>query len=267
MRLSVVVLAAVLATMTAAGIADGSAAHADTAPAPQAAALAGSAPSFPAGNRPLGAVAGAARLTIQVWLKPRTWAESYAIAVSTPGNPLFRHYLSPAAYPARFGAPETAAASVESWLASAGFSGVTADPGRDYVRATAPVSTIDTAFRLQLRYYSPTDQVNAGPHELRANDGPVWLPSSVAASVLGITGLDNAAPATMLLRPGGGPATTGPGPGGRARPAARRTMASTTRGACPGCSAPPACQPRSAGTAPARSAVPTAITGATPART
>ena len=203
MRLSVVVLAAVLATMTAAGIADGSAAHADTAPAPQAAALAGSAPSFPAGNRPLGAVAGAARLTIQVWLKPRTWAESYAIAVSTPGNPLFRHYLSPAAYPARFGAPETAAASVESWLASAGFSGVTADPGRDYVRATAPVSTIDTAFRLQLRYYSPTDQVNAGPHELRANDGPVWLPSSVAASVLGITGLDNAAPATMLLRPGG----------------------------------------------------------------
>ena len=102
---------------------------------------------------------------------------------------------------------------MESWLASAGFSGVTADPGRDYVRATAPVSTIDTAFRLQLRYYSPTDQVNAGPHELRANDGPVWLPSSVAASVLGITGLDNAAPATMLLRPGGRAGDHGAGAG------------------------------------------------------
>jgi subtilase family serine protease len=94
----------------------------------------------------MGAVAASDKLTIEVWLKPQTaTAESYATAVSTPGNPLFRHFLSPAAYTARFGASKATAASVVSWLKSAGFSGVAADSGRDYVRATAPVSTINAA--------------------------------------------------------------------------------------------------------------------------
>ena len=118
-----------------------------------------------------------------------------------PRRPLFQHYLSPAAYTARFGATSTEAASVESWLESAGFTGVSADSGRDYVTGTAPVSTIDTALRTQLRYYRPTAGVNAGGYPLRANDGPVSLPASVAASVLGVTGLENAAPVKTYATP------------------------------------------------------------------
>ena len=96
----------------------------------------------------MGAVPAGNRLTIQFWLKSQTAAAaSYASAVSTPGSPLFEHYLTPAAYTARFGATAHEAASVESWLKSAGFTGVSADSGRDYVAGTASVSTIDTALR------------------------------------------------------------------------------------------------------------------------
>ena len=66
---------------------------------------------FATANRAMGAVAASQQLTIQVWLKPRTAAaESYATAVSTPGSALYQHYLSPAAYAARFGASKAAAA-------------------------------------------------------------------------------------------------------------------------------------------------------------
>jgi subtilase family serine protease len=199
------IAATTLATMTVAAVAGVSAAQADTAHSTHTVStLPGSAPAFATASRAMGAVASSQRLTIQVWLKPRTAAaESYATAVSTQGSPLYQHYLSPGAYTARFGASSTAAAGVESWLKSAGFSGVAPDAGRDYVQATAPVSTINAAFNVRLKYYRATSQVNAGAYALRANDRPVSVPSSVVGSVLGVTGLSNAAPKTMWIRPAG----------------------------------------------------------------
>ncbi len=203
----IIVAAAALATTTIAAIAGGSAARADSTEAGGhgggLTTLSDSAVPFATANRAVGVVAGSQSLTIQVWLNPRTAAaESFAAAVSTPGNALFGHFLSPAAYTAHFGASSAEADSVEAWLRSSHFTSVATDAQRDYVQATAPVSAIDSAFRVQLEYFRPTAQVNAGTHSLRANDRPVSLPSSIAASVLGVTGLDNAAPQTMYLKPG-----------------------------------------------------------------
>jgi subtilase family serine protease len=201
---TVILAAAALAATSMAAAASGTAAHAAAAPSAGAAAmLPGSATPFAAAHNALGAVPAGNRLTIQFWLKSQTAAAaSYASAVSTPGSPLFEHYLTPAAYTARFGATEKEAGSVESWLKSAGFSGVAADSGRDYVQATASVSTIEAALRTQLLYYRPTATTNAGKYRLRANDRPVSLPASVAASVLGVTGLENAAPVKTYATPG-----------------------------------------------------------------
>jgi subtilase family serine protease len=214
-----IVAAAALAAATAAVAASPAAARANAGPANAgpanagpvaagpaaagpAALLAGSATPFAAAGNAMGAVASGTRLTVQFWLKSQTAAAaSYASAVSAPGSRLFEHYLSPAAYTARFGATPREAASVESWLKSAGFSGVSADSGRDYVTGTAPASTIDTALGTQLRYYRPTAGVTAGGHRLRANDRPVSLPKSIAASVLGVTGLENAAPVKTYATP------------------------------------------------------------------
>jgi len=209
-RSSTVIAAATtaLAAATIAVAAGGPAARADAGPtgaatvSGAAAALTGSTVPFAAAHDALGAVSAGSRLTIEVWLKPRTAAaENYAAAVSTPSSPLFEHYLSPAAYTARFGATAQEAGSVEAWLRSAGFTGVSDDSGRDYVRATAPVSTIDAAMRVQLDYYRSSATANAGQYQLRANDRPVSLPATVAASVLGVTGLDNAAPERTYSTP------------------------------------------------------------------
>jgi subtilase family serine protease len=172
---------------------------------------------FAAAGHVTGAVPADGRLTIQFWLKPRTAAaERYAAAVSAPGSRRFGRFLSPAAYAARFAATPATAASLMSWLRAAGFTGVGDDLYRDYVRATAPVSVIDAALRVRMDYYLASGAANAGRHRLRANDRPVSLPASLAGNVLGVTGLDNAAPAMTYARPGGmkasprGAATTGP---------------------------------------------------------
>ncbi len=202
-----VVAATALAATTIAAIAGGSVAQADGARAaghgPGLTTLTGSSVPFATANRATGTVAGSQALTIQFWLTPRTAAaESFASAVATPGNSSFGHFLRPAAYTARFGASSAEAAGVEAWLRTSGFTAVAADAQRDYVQATGTVSAIDAALHVQLKYYRPTATVNAGAYSLRANDRPVSLPSALAASVLGVTGLDNAAAQPDYVRPG-----------------------------------------------------------------
>jgi subtilase family serine protease len=205
---SVIAAAALAATMSTAAAA-GSAAHASAGfiragrTAARSVTLQDSVVPFTAASTATGSAPAATKLTVQFWLAPRTAAAaSYAAAVSTPGNPLFRRFLSPAGYIARFGASKAAAASVESWLKSAGFTGIGTDLGRDYVQATAPVSTIEVALKAQLNYYPTTDLAGAGQYPLHANDGPVSLPASIASSVLGVTGLDNAVPAMTYVKEG-----------------------------------------------------------------
>jgi subtilase family serine protease len=189
--------AAVVAGLSLAGTSAAAA-----APGPARIALPGSVASFASSSRAIGNVAATQRLTIQVWLRPRTdAAQRYATAVSTPGSALFHHYLSPAAYTARFGASKAVEGKVAAWLRSQGFTAIKADSGRSYVRATGPVSKIDQAFRTQLRLYRSTAKVNAGGYALRANSKPVTIPSSLAGFVIGVTGLTNAAPVLPLQGP------------------------------------------------------------------
>lgn len=164
--------------------------------------LAGSAVPFTGHDRATGALAGSQRLTIQVWLRPGNLAaaQQYATAVSTPGSTLFHRYLSPDAYTAKFGASPAAAGAVESWLRGQGFAGIQADPQRNYVRATGAVSAINAAFQVQLENYQSSASVNAGPYQLHANNRAAAIPASLSKYVLGVTGLDNAAPRLPLMR-------------------------------------------------------------------
>ncbi|HYZ52391.1 MAG TPA: S53 family peptidase [Streptosporangiaceae bacterium] len=192
--------------------------------------IAGSSVPFTSHTRVIGTVAGSTKLTIQVWLTPNvTAAQRFATAVSTPGSTQFHHYLSPAAYTADYGPTASAAAKVESWLHTQGFTGISAGPGRSYVRATATATAIDAAFRTKLNIYQSSAQVNGGAYALRANSQPVSVPGSLSGSVLGVTGLDNAAPILPIERPGGGAAS-----GAVARKAQR--AAASSAGTSPSCS-------------------------------
>jgi len=189
---------------------------ASAAPRPANALLASSAVPFTSHSAVIGDVAASKQLTIQVWLQPRTAAaQRYATAVSTPGSALFHHYLSPASYTARFSATRGAEQKVASWLRSQGFIGVQSGGGRSYVRATAPASVIEQAFHTQLRLYRSSAAVNAGPYALRANDRAISVPRSLAGAVIGVTGLDNAAPKFPMDRLSDQPAVHRPATGAK----------------------------------------------------
>jgi subtilase family serine protease len=214
-RMLVAVLGAAVVT---AGTTAGASGLASASPRPAERILAGSAVPFTSHARPTGAVPGSLRLTVQLWLKPDVAAaQRFAATVSTPGTALFRHYLSPAAYTARFGASAAVARQAESWLRAAGFTGIAADSGRAYVRATAPVSKINAAFRVRLQTYPGSAAAHAASVRLHANNRPVSLPASLAGHVLAVTGLDNAAPIFPMVAAGAAHAAAGQ-PRGSARP-------------------------------------------------
>jgi len=168
------VVAAAGVVLGAAGIARA----ASTTPVPGSAA--------PAGVL-VGPVPASRQLTVQVWLAPDlAGAAAFADAVSTPGSPEFRHYLSPDAYTARFAPSAARTRAVTRWLTAEGLTRVHADAGRDYVSATGPASNVRSAVR---------------------------VPSSLAPDVLAVTGLAGTRPA-------------GTGPDSAAPPAAKQATCS-----------------------------------------
>lgn len=141
-----------------------------------------------------GAVAASQPLTIQVWLRPNlAGATAFADAVTAPGNAEFHHFLSPDAYTARFGPSAAQAAAVASWLTASGLTRVRASSGRDYVSATGPVSTVQTAFHVRINNYRVSSATGT-PTTIQSNDRDVSVPAALAPDVLGITGLTTVPP-------------------------------------------------------------------------
>jgi subtilase family serine protease len=216
--------AAIGAVAATIGMTIGTAARpAAASPRPADTPLAGSVAPFTSHTQATGNVASSRRLSIQLWLTPRVAAaQRFATAVSTPGSAQFHHYVSPDGYAARFGATAGEASKVESWLRAQGFTGVHANSQRSYVRATAATSKINAAFQLRLKLYRASAAVNAGPYALRANNRPVSVPASLARSILGVTGLDNAGPILPIdyqtSKPGGKPPAKATSPAGRSAP-------------------------------------------------
>ncbi|MGH9019324.1 MAG: protease pro-enzyme activation domain-containing protein, partial [Acidimicrobiales bacterium] len=107
---------------------------------------------LPVGTRAEGAVPGAAAVTVEVVLEPADPAalEAFDTAVSTPGSALYRRYLGPGRFAARFGASAPAIAATRAWLAGQGLTvGATAPDGL-FVRATGPAATVSRAFSVGL---------------------------------------------------------------------------------------------------------------------
>jgi subtilase family serine protease len=212
------VIAAVASAAAIAGMIVGAGGPAGATPSGTAVRLPGSAAPFASASQAVGDVAAGTKLTVQVWLKPRVAAaRSFATAVSTPGGSQFRLFLTPAQYTARFAASKATAAKVEAWLAGQGFTSIHADALRSYVRATASTAAINAAFGVQMKLYRSSAGASAGRYQLRANDRTISVPASLAGSVLGVTGLDNAAPRLPLQRQRAGSAAgQAAGPASRA---------------------------------------------------
>lgn len=142
-------------------------------------------------NPAFGNVPATQTLTVQLWLRGNeAGASAYADSVSNPESADYHHYLSPNAYTAKFGASAASASAVSSWLSQQGFTNVTTDAQRSYVRATAPASTVRDAFQVRMKKFTVPGQ--RAP--ITSNDRAVTLPSSIAPDIVAVTGLNNAQP-------------------------------------------------------------------------
>ncbi|MBX5467626.1 MAG: cell wall-binding repeat-containing protein [Firmicutes bacterium] len=137
------------------------------------------------------ATAGAAApatqsMRVTILLKPGPGFHAYAQAVSTPGSPDYRQFLTPQQVAQEFGPPPPVVMGVEQYLAGRGFTAVgTADNGFA-VQATAPVATVDATFGTQIRNYVAPDGT-----PFFAPDGPVSFDAAFAPYVTAIRGLSD----------------------------------------------------------------------------
>ena len=182
----------------------------------------GAAPQRPAGTRVIGSLAATTRIPVTITLQPPDPAalQSYATAVSTPGSSDYRHYLSVAAFRARFGPTDAQIAAVRSALSSAG---LTPSP----VSANGLVITLSgSAAQLSSVFSTSFDQVKlAGGRTAYVNTSAPAVPSSIASMIQSVTGLDSLRRRAATRPPPAArqrPSTAPPANGQTPSPAARR---------------------------------------------
>ena len=135
-------------------------------------------------------------LHLTVALKSRDPAGllSYAEQVSTPGSPLYHHYLTVPEFAGRFGATPIAVAAVENALRGDGLSVGTATANDLAFEATGSASAIDNALATTI------DQVTLpSGRSVIANLTAPTLPAAVAGYVEGVIGIDDVTPATPAI--------------------------------------------------------------------
>ncbi|GAB3921574.1 S53 family peptidase [Microlunatus endophyticus] len=148
------------------------------------------------GHPAIGAAAASQTRTVQLWLKPKAAAESFATAVSTPGSLTYRHFLTPDQYTQAYGAGSATIKQVRSWLTGHGFSHLSTDSQHNYVSAQAPVSTVQKAFSVKINKYRVTGP-DGTQQTVTSNDRDITLPAALGSDVSAVTGLDTIQPRTF----------------------------------------------------------------------
>jgi subtilase family serine protease len=147
--------------------------------------IAGTKPAWTAAAKPAGAVSQASTQSAKVWLAPRNAAQldSLARAVTDPASAQYRQYLSHAQYVSQFAPTADQLSAVESWLEGAKLQVTGVGPDNHFVSVSGSPSAIASAFGTTLGLY----QVNGSTQQAPTSD--ISVPSSVAGSVLAVTGL------------------------------------------------------------------------------
>jgi subtilase family serine protease len=150
----------------------------------------------------LGSAANSAATNARVYLAPRgglAAVKQAALGMATPGSPSYHKFLTAAQYQARFGTTDATVRSVSAYLRSAGLTVRSVGTANRYVAVGGTVAAAEKAFATQLERYR-----HAG-RSVQAPATSLHVPSSLAASVLTITGLDTSpkrvAPASTQAAP------------------------------------------------------------------
>lgn len=200
-RLRAALIAAAATTLAAGVLTSAAAAQASPARTP----ISGTHPAWAVASARVTAGAVAAQTaSVRVYLAGQNPAglASFATAVSTPGNPLYGHYLSAAQVRADYGPTAAEVKAVRGWLTGAGLT-VTGTVGGigGYVAVTGSLQATARAFGVTFADYRGPDRKTD-----RAPEQTATAPAGVAPYVAGVSGLDTAThdmkPADTLPPPG-----------------------------------------------------------------
>jgi subtilase family serine protease len=184
------------AALTGTFVVAGPAAASATGTVTAAVAVANTHPAWAAAAADRGAAAASATLTPTVFYAGQDPAGmlAYAQAVSTPTSSLYRHYLTPAQYQARFGASATQVTAVRAWLTGAGLKITSSNAAG--VTVTGTTAAVQRAFGVSLHSYA----VRGGSYV--APTANARVPAALAKDVGTITGLttmqDTVRPSSLL---------------------------------------------------------------------
>jgi len=154
-------------------------------------------PRLPRGTVGLGAAPGSAAVAGTVVLAPRDprALEDFIAKRTRRDSSLFGRYLSKGQFGAAFGPASSTLAAVRAHLAGAGLSVSVSSDGM-LLRFSGSGAAVSRAFATSLRAYRLPDGRLA-----RATASAPALPSSIAGSVVAVTGLDNTgAPGAQRIR-------------------------------------------------------------------
>ncbi len=182
-RQTIFLLAAVLAgslMLLTAGGAGAATASSTTVLQPSAAA------AEPATTEEVGATPAETPIDFSVALAlgDQAGAEALERSVSDPSSPSYRHYLTAAQWEKRFSPSQASVNAARSWLESQGVSVEAVTPDRMTIQASASAATVQKAFGTKLNQYRRLGRV------LRLSAAPLNVPSSLASTIVGVTGID-----------------------------------------------------------------------------
>jgi len=179
--ISVSVLTTAALTATLSGL--GSPAQASTTHS-----LPGSVPAWATAAHKAGAANAGDKVDFRVYL---SWqggdaAAQYAQAASTPGNALYKKFLTPQQFNTKFAPSADSVNAVKSWLRDQGFTVGHVPSNNKYVEAIGTVGQAAKAFSTSFADYKVDGAV------LRSNTSPLVVPDSLP-TVMGVIGLDESA--------------------------------------------------------------------------
>ncbi len=150
--------------------------------------LRGSRPQWATASARVGRASANGAMDVRVYLAPRGGIDGLKAAVaaiSTPGSAQYRHFITPAQYRARYEPTGVEVNAVKAWLANAGMKIIKVEGSRRYVEAAGTVGSASSAFGVTFDTFRKAGKVYSAP----STDASV--PSSLGATVLGVTGLDS----------------------------------------------------------------------------
>ena len=143
----------------------------------------------------LGHAASGASVNARIYLTPNggmAKLEQFALAVSTPGNAQYRHFLTPSQYFQRFGTTNGTVSAVKSWLTGAGLRVTRTESHNRWLEVRGNVAQAQAAFGVSINRYQHNGMT------VQAPTSALSAPSSVASSVLTVLGVDTT---PMMVQP------------------------------------------------------------------